>query len=135
MSLPSSQRKEYMRRYYRQRKASAKPAQLAEARRIARFKRRVTKLGWSIEAAAEPCRMGSPAAAGYLLTREVAERAGVTDSAVTYAIRRGELRAARIKIGAKRHRLEVAEMDAAYWAEIVALRGRSWPRAQEVGRD
>ncbi len=115
-------RTEYFRQYYHRRKARMTPEQKAQHRCAARFKARVTRLGWEPSKAFHTAPHGGKASPGYLKVNEACVRTLLSADAIRKAIVRGELRAARIQIGRKMYRYEIHEIDLRDW---LAHRGRT----------
>ena len=110
-------RTEYHRAYYHKRMARLTAKERENFNRVCRFKARVKRLGWTPEQAMAP--VERPLSKGYLSSEEVAKLAGCNRDTVCRAVRRGELRAATIRITPKRVRYEIHIEDARYWATVL----------------
>jgi len=110
-------RTEYHRAYYHKRRARLTAKERENAKRMSRFKARIKRLGWTPEQAMAP--VTRPLSKGYLSSTEVAKLADCEPCTVGLAIRRGELRAARVKFTPKRVRYEIHIDDARYWATVL----------------
>jgi excisionase family DNA binding protein len=110
-------RTDYFREYYHARKAKRTEAEQAEYNRVRRIKARVKRLGWTYEQAMRPVR--KPLSPGYLSTHDLAKLAGCARDTVCSAIRRGELRAVKVKRTPKLVRWEIHREDAERWVTVV----------------